>query len=286
MATQTIASGWTIDGATVTATGNSIAINLAKANTWTETVSITPSTTNSSGVIITNNGTSGNAGLRLASTAAASGYLLSLENSSGPLMQTFLTTGPYVVTNIANNTIYSYTTNNGFDCFLINSTPGLSTGYVANAISTLYNTLDDGSGNMTVAGWAYIKGKNRSYQQDLTASTTTSTTATLLGTSISFTPKFSGYLVVSLTVRANNNTVGDGVTIGLYQGASSGALTTKLDGETYTQEGLASNSETFVLHYELSSQTVGTATYISAAFNAVTGGTASAKIVSFSVQEI
>ena len=35
MATQTIASGWTIDGATVTATGNSIAINLGNANTWT-----------------------------------------------------------------------------------------------------------------------------------------------------------------------------------------------------------------------------------------------------------
>ena len=35
MATQTIASGWTIDGATITATGNSAAINLANANIWT-----------------------------------------------------------------------------------------------------------------------------------------------------------------------------------------------------------------------------------------------------------
>ena len=144
----------------------------------------------------------------------------------------------------------------------------------------------DSSGDLTIAGYAYIKGKNRSYQQNLTASTTTSTSATLLGTSIGFTPKFSGYLVISAVVRANNNTIGDGVTISLYQGSSSGSLTTLLDSETYTQEGLASNSETFVLHYELSSQTVGTETYISLAFNAVTGGTASAKIVSLSVQEV
>ena len=144
----------------------------------------------------------------------------------------------------------------------------------------------DSSGDLTVAGYAYIKGKNRSYQQNLTASTTTSTSATLLGTSIGFTPKFSGYLVISAVVRANNNTIGDGVTISLYQGSSSGSRTTLLDSETYTQEGLASNSETFVLHYELSSQTVGTETYISLAFNAVTGGTASAKIVSLSVQEV
>ena len=144
----------------------------------------------------------------------------------------------------------------------------------------------DSSGDLTINGYAYIKGKNRSYQQNLTASTTTSTSATLLGTSIGFTPKFSGYLVISAVVRANNNTTSDGVTISLYQGSSSGSLTTLLDSETYTQEGLDSNSETFVMHYELSSQTIGTETYISLAFNAVTGGTASAKIVSLSVQEV
>ena len=144
----------------------------------------------------------------------------------------------------------------------------------------------DSSGDLTVAGYAYIKGKNRLYQQNLTASTTTATTATLLGTSMAVTPKFSGYLVINATIRANNNTLSDGVTVSIYQGASSGALTTLLDSDTYTQEGLASNSETLSLHYELSGQTVGTATYISLAFNAVTGGTASAKIVNFAVQEI
>ena len=38
-----------------------------------------------------------------------------------------------------------------------------------------------GTGNMIVTGYAWIKGKNRTYQQSLTAATTTSTTATLRG---------------------------------------------------------------------------------------------------------
>ena len=156
----------------------------------------------------------------------------------------------------------------------------------AGSMTSKNNTQDDGSGNMIVTGYAWIKGKNRTYQQSLTAATTTSTTATLLGTSEAYTPQSSGYLVLSAVVRASNNTVGDGVTIGLYQGATSGALTTLLDSEPYTQEGLGGNSHTFVLHYELSGQAIGTTTYISLAFNAVTGGTASAKIPAFSIQEI
>ena len=138
----------------------------------------------------------------------------------------------------------------------------------------------DSSGDLTTNGWVYVKGKNRAYQQNLTASTTTSTTATLLGTAISFTPEFSGYLVISAVVRVSNDTLSDGVNVSLLNG------TTVLDSETYTQEGLASNSHTVVLHYELSGQTIGTALSISLNFNAVTGGTASAKIVSFTIAEI
>ena len=144
----------------------------------------------------------------------------------------------------------------------------------------------DQSGNLTTSGWAYVKGKNRTYQQNLTAATTTSTSAVIVNTSNAITPAFSGYLVVNAVLISNNNTLADGVTVSLYQGASSGALTTLLCSDTYTQEGLASNDHTFVLHYELSSQTVGTATYLSVAQNAVTGGTASTKIMSFSVQEV
>lgn len=138
------------------------------------------------------------------------------------------------------------------------------------------------------ANYLYVKtlvplwdsAKNRLYQQNLTAATTTSTTATLLGTALSLTPKFSGYIIINAILRANNNTVGDGVTVSLLNG------TTVLDTETYVQEGLASNSHTIFLHYELSGQTIGTALSLSLNFNAVTGGTASAKIVAFDAKEI
>jgi hypothetical protein len=140
----------------------------------------------------------------------------------------------------------------------------------------------DSSGNLTISGWTWVKGKNRNYQQNLTASTTTSTTAVLLGTSIGFTPKFSGYIIIDASLRINNNTVADGIAVYIYQGSTSGALTTQLDTETTSP----TEDSTVTLHYELSGQTVGTATYISLAFNAVIGGTASAKIVSFTVEEI
>ncbi len=136
------------------------------------------------------------------------------------------------------------------------------------------------TGDVTTGGWLYVKGKNRLYQQNLTAATTTSTTATLLGTALSITPAFSGYIVINAILRVNNNTVGDGVTVSLLNG------TTILDTETYIQEGLASNSHTIFLHYELSGQTIGTALSLSLNFNAVTGGTASAKIVAFDAKEI
>ena len=144
----------------------------------------------------------------------------------------------------------------------------------------------DNSGNITNNGYSYVKGKNRNYQQNLTATTTTATSPTLLGTSIGFTPQFSGYIIIEAIIRGSNNTLSDGITIGLYQGATSGALTTLLDSQTYTQEGVASNEHTFVLHYELSSQTIGTATYISLSQNAITGGTSSAKIVKLTIQEV
>ena len=61
------------------------------------------------------------------------------------------------------------------------------------------------------SSYAWVQGKNRQYEQALTPQTTTSTSATLLGSSISITPKFSGYLVITLVVRGNNNTVADGI---------------------------------------------------------------------------
>ena len=142
------------------------------------------------------------------------------------------------------------------------------------------------SSNVTVGGWVWIKGINSAYTNLLTAATTTSTTAVLLGSSLAITPKFSGNVYIIAMVRGNNNTIGDGISIGLYEGASSGALTTVLDAESYVQEGLASNSHSFLFYYIVTGLTIGTAYYFSLSQNAVTGGTASAKIAGFSVEEV
>ena len=110
------------------------------------------------------------------------------------------------------------------------------------------------------------------FLQNLTAQTTTSATPVSIG-SISITPAVSGTIHVTAIVRGSNNTLADGTTVGLYNGS------TLLVSETYTQEGLASNEHTFALAALLTGQAVGTAITLSLQINAVTGGTASAKII-------
>ena len=109
--------------------------------------------------------------------------------------------------------------------------------------------------------------------QDLTEQTSTATTAPGLSIgSITFTAGYTGTVYLEAIVRGSNNTVGDGITVGLYNG------TTLLDSETYTQEGAASNQHTFSLFYALS-VSLGSTYTIHAYILAVTGGTAQAKLV-------
>ena len=139
--------------------------------------------------------------------------------------------------------------------------------------------------NVTVGGWVWIKGINSAYTNLLTAATTTSLSAVLLGSSLAITPKFSGNVYIIAMVRGNNNTIGDGITIGLFKGATSGALTTLMDAETYNQVGYAS-SHSFLFYLVDTGLTVGTTYYFSLSYDAVNGGTASAKIAGFSVEEV
>lgn len=114
-------------------------------------------------------------------------------------------------------------------------------------------------------------------KQNLTAQTTTSTSAVNIDTAI-VKITTSGQFNINAIVRASNNTIGDGTTISLYNGS------TLLDSETYTQEGLASNSHTFVLFYPL--QTTGGNSYtINLTMQSVSGGTVSAKEVLFAGSE-
>ena len=166
----------------------------------------------------------------------------------------------------------------------LNSYAATNAGFIFN----LYETSAGKGVNILTANSDYFKStvpvwdsaKNRVYQQNLTAATTTSTTMVLLGSINSITPKFSGHIIITAELRISNNTLSDGVSVELLNGS------TVLDTETDTQEGLASNEHSLVFHYELTSQTVGTALSISLNFAAVTGGTASAKIVSFICEEI
>ena len=115
---------------------------------------------------------------------------------------------------------------------------------------------------------------------NLTAQTTTSLTpVTATGGTLSMTATVTGDIIIDAIIRGSNNTLSDGITVGIYAG------TTPIDSETYTQEGVAGNEHTFVFH---SSQTISlsTATEYSVMYNAVTGGTASIKLVDLTVKEV
>ena len=233
-----------------------------------------------SDVIVTNDltvsGTADITGDSTLSNASLSGTLSvtgdsTLSNAS--LSGTLSVTGD---STLASTTATSLNVSNTLTSPNINaSTSPLDLQVAGSTVATL-----DSSGDLTTNGWVYVKGKNRAYQQNLTATTTTSIDAVPLGSVISFTPHFSGYVVISAMVRVNNNTLGDGVGMVLLNGS------TILDQEMYIQEGLASNSHMFVFHSELSGQTIGTPLSISLNYNAISGGTASAKIVSFIIEEI
>ena len=115
---------------------------------------------------------------------------------------------------------------------------------------------------------------------NLTAQTTTSLTpVTASGGTLSMTATVTGDIIIDAIIRGSNNTLSDGITVGIYAG------TTPIDSETYTQEGVAGNEHTFVFH---SSQTISlsTATEYSVMYNAVTGGTVSVKVVDLTVKEV
>lgn len=158
--------------------------------------------------------------------------------------------------------------------------------------TTQANNIISGVLGVSAQNWIFCPkkasntGASRQYYQDLTAQTTTSTTpVSIFSTNMQV--YISSRVSIDIVVRGSNNTLADGLTVGLYSGSSSGALTTLLDSETYTQEGLASNEHTFVLHYELTGLSAGGLTpYISIAINSITGGTASAKIVKYLIEEI
>ena len=148
-----------------------------------------------------------------------------------------------------------------------------------------FGTESGGGAIGAVAGYSIMSPvsiRNRQYYQNLTAYTTTALTGQPV-VGLQITPKGSGALVWDIVLRVSNNTLGDGVQI---------SVTTPIGTETqtYTQEGLASNEHTMHIHGEtgnafltplwLTSQT------IEIYAQAVTGGTASVKVISFELYEL
>ena len=117
------------------------------------------------------------------------------------------------------------------------------------------------------------------YLQNLTAQTTTSTTPVSIG-SITITPLITGNILIDALIYANNNTLGDGITVGIYNGS------TLLSSQTYTQEGSVANYSTIPISAYLTGLTLQTAITISIQINAVTGGTAAAQIIVLNGREV
>ena len=109
--------------------------------------------------------------------------------------------------------------------------------------------------------------------------TTSNTTATAIA-SQSFTPLHSGLVTIKAVVAISNNTIGDGVEVGLYNGS------TLLDSEGFTQEGLASNTHEITLYTEQQFTSPFSIQTYSIQINAVTGGIATAEIQQFEINEV
>jgi hypothetical protein len=120
--------------------------------------------------------------------------------------------------------------------------------------------------------------KNKNTYSNYVGSITTSTTPMTIQ-SINFTPSISGLVEIKLIAKVSNNTVNDGVYVGLYNGS------TLLDGDSYTQVGLASNPHYIVLYYE-GLYPIGTQQTFNVKFNAITGGTAYCEIQEFTIEEV
>ncbi len=121
-----------------------------------------------------------------------------------------------------------------------------------------------------------LKNRNSSYLYIVNNTTSTSPTTII---SQSITPQTTGLIAVRVVAKVYNNTIGDGVFVGLYNGS------TLLDSDSYTQEGTANNPHYIILYYE-GLYSVGTQQTFSVQFNAITGGTAYCEIQEFTIEEV
>jgi len=120
------------------------------------------------------------------------------------------------------------------------------------------------------------KNKISSYKYLSTQTTSTSPTTII---SQSFTPQYTGLVVVKAVVQVSNNTAGDGVYIALLNG-STGLDSEALISTSANQQQIAYLYNEVLYTAPFSQQT------FSIQFNVVNGGTANAEIQEFSIEEV
>ena len=127
--------------------------------------------------------------------------------------------------------------------------------------------------------------------QNLTAQSITATTATAITldsdsgvSSFIYNPKTSFRIKISAKLTVSNNTIGDSITVGLYNG------TTLLASETYAQEGLASNPHDIDLSYTFSKSDISSlspsSTITFTLQSNVSAGTGSVIVKDFTIEEL
>jgi len=130
--------------------------------------------------------------------------------------------------------------------------------------------------NYTYSSTLGIKNRNSSYNY---SSIGTNETSPQIIISQSFTPKYTGLVIVKAVVQVWNNTANDGVFVGIYNGS------TELDSNTFTST--SANLQGLI---ELYSEVLYSAPFSQQAyslqFNAVGGGTAYAEIQEFTIEEV
>ena len=121
-----------------------------------------------------------------------------------------------------------------------------------------------------------ILNRNSSFQY--VSSNTTSTSPTTI-ISQSFTPEYTGLVKIKAVVQVWNNTAGDGVFVGLYNGSI------ELDSETLISN-TANQQQIAYLYNEVLYSAPFSQQAFSIQFNAVNGGTAYAEIQEFTIEEV
>jgi len=205
------------------------------------------------------NGGNGNAGVNSAYGAGGGGgggVILLAYGSGG------YTSGTYNVSGGAGNSSSSGTAGNGGNGQV------LTYNY-----STQPITILNGFTYSTTSGY-----KNRLSSYNYNNIQTENTSPTTI-TSQSFTPQYTGLVVLKAVVQVSNNTAGDGVFVGLYNGS------THLDSETLISNS-ANQQQVAYLYDEILYTSPFSQQTFSIQYNAVNGGTASAEIQEFTIEEI